>query len=82
MASSKTALGLLAGVAVGAIIGILVAPESGSKTRRKILDKGQNYIDDLKDKMDQLYTDATEKYDDFVSEAKNLKDSNQFQQNG
>lgn len=77
MESSKTALGMLAGVAVGALIGILFAPESGAKTRRKILDKGQDYVDELKDKLDKLYEDASDKYEGFVEEAQNMSNSKQ-----
>lgn len=38
MSSGKVVLGMLAGLAAGAVLGILFAPEKGSKTRRKILD--------------------------------------------
>lgn len=34
--SSKTALAVLAGVAVGAAVGLLYAPESGEETRKKL----------------------------------------------
>ncbi|MDP5101782.1 MAG: YtxH domain-containing protein [Nonlabens sp.] len=34
--SSKTILGVLAGVAVGAAVGLLYAPESGEDTRKKL----------------------------------------------
>ena len=77
MESNKTALGMLVGVAVGALIGMLFAPESGSKTRRRILDKGQNYVDELKDKFDTLYEDVSDKYEGFVEEAKNMTSSKQ-----
>ena len=77
MESNKTALGMLVGVAVGALIGMLFAPEAGTKTRRRILDKGQNYVDELKDKFDTLYEDVSEKYEGFVEEAKNMTSSKQ-----
>ena len=38
MESSKVVLGVIGGVAVGALLGVLFAPDKGSKTRKKILE--------------------------------------------
>jgi gas vesicle protein len=70
MESGKTAAGVLLGVGVGALLGILFAPDKGSKTRQKIMDKGQDYTDELKGKFDELYQDVSDKYDSFLEEAK------------
>ena len=70
MDSGKVAAGVLLGVGVGALLGILFAPEKGSRTRQRILDKGQDYADDLKGKFNDLYQDVTDKYDSFLDEAK------------
>ncbi len=77
MEANKTALGLVVGVAVGALIGMLFAPDSGTKTRRKIKDKGQHYVDELKDKFETLYADVSDKYEGFVEEAKTMTNSKQ-----
>lgn len=45
--NQKVVLGFILGVAAGAVAGILLAPESGEETRRKISDKAKNYKDDL-----------------------------------
>jgi len=47
----KTAavVGLLAGLAVGAVLGVLFAPDSGKKTREKITDKALDFADNVKD---------------------------------
>ena len=39
MGTGKILLGVLAGVAAGATLGILFAPAKGSKTRKKIIEK-------------------------------------------
>lgn len=69
MESGKTAAGVLLGVGIGALLGILFAPAKGTKTRRRIMDKGQSYTDGLKDKFDELYQDVSDKYDSFLEEA-------------
>jgi gas vesicle protein len=46
---SGAVIGLLAGLAVGAVIGLLFAPDSGKKTREKISDKALDLADNVKD---------------------------------
>ncbi|MDI9311055.1 MAG: YtxH domain-containing protein [Limnohabitans sp.] len=70
MESGKTVAGVLLGIGVGALLGVLFAPAKGSKTRQRIMDKGQDYADDLKGKFDELYQDVSSKYDGFLEEAK------------
>jgi gas vesicle protein len=59
---SNSALALLVGAAIGVGVGILFAPDKGSKTREKI--KGN--LDDLKDqannKWDSLEEETKQKY--------------------
>ncbi len=72
MDSGKTAAGVLLGVGVGALLGVLFAPAKGTKTRKRIMDKGQDYADELKGKFDDLYQDVSDKYDSFLEEAKTV----------
>ncbi len=51
MSRGSIFLGILAGLASGAILGILFAPDKGSETRGKIVSKGEGYVDNLKDRI-------------------------------
>jgi gas vesicle protein len=68
MSSGKVVLALLAGVATGAIAGILFAPAKGSKTRKRIVRKGEDLVDDLKDKFDELLEVVTAKVEKVKDE--------------
>jgi gas vesicle protein len=58
MSKGKIVLGTLAGLAIGAMAGILFAPGKGSKTRRKIMGRGNDYIQGLKSKFDGTKKEA------------------------
>lgn len=45
---------LLLGAVIGGALGILFAPDKGSETRKKILAKGEDLKDALKEKFDVL----------------------------
>lgn len=76
MNASKLLLGILGGVAVGAIAGVLMAPDKGSKTRKKIMKKSRDLADDMKEKFEELYENATDKYEDLLQDAKGLVSNN------
>ncbi len=72
MSSGKIVLGILAGAAVGALAGILLAPEKGSKTRKRILRKGQDSLEDLKDEFDEFLESANDKFEKAIKETEDL----------
>ena len=72
MKADKIILGVLGGVAVGAALGVLFAPEKGDKTRRKIMDKSNDYADELKEKLDTLLGTITNKYEKIWKEGESL----------
>ena len=45
----KTTVGLIIGIALGVGIGLLIAPDKGSETRRKLADSAGDWMDKLKD---------------------------------
>jgi gas vesicle protein len=68
MSTGKIVLGVLAGAAVGALIGILFAPEKGSVTRRKISKKGEDYVGSVKDKFTEIFENFTEQFEQVKDE--------------
>jgi gas vesicle protein len=72
MKSGKVVLGLLAGVAAGAVLGILFAPDKGSNTRKKIVTKGEDYANDVKEKFNEALDAISNKYKSIVHGAEDL----------
>ena len=62
MSTGKVVMGILAGFATGALIGVLFAPEKGSVTRKKIAKKGEDYADAVKEKFEESIDSITEKF--------------------
>lgn len=69
MSTGKVLLGVLAGVAAGALLGILFAPDKGASTRKKILDKGDAYADDLEEKFNDFIESISRKYESVMDDA-------------
>ncbi|MFA6400417.1 MAG: YtxH domain-containing protein [Salinivirgaceae bacterium] len=74
MNTGKVVLGLVAGVAVGALLGVLFAPDKGSETRKNLMDKKDDYADAMKKKFDEFIDSVTEKYENAKEEASNFMD--------
>jgi len=68
MDTGKILLGVLAGLAAGAVLGILFAPDKGTVTRRKIASKSEDIKDGLKDKFNEFVDDVSEKYEKVKDE--------------
>ncbi len=69
MSRGKIVLGALAGVAAGTLIGILFAPDKGSSTRKKITDKGEEYVHNLKGKITGVMNNGEHKRTERVRES-------------
>ena len=68
MKSTNVFLGLLAGFAAGAITGILLAPEKGSKTRQQLLDTAEDFSDGLKAKLNEFRDMVTAQFESAKDE--------------
>jgi gas vesicle protein len=57
MNTGKALLGVMAGIAAGAVLGMLFAPEKGSNTRKNISKKGDDLANALNDKVDAKFNE-------------------------
>lgn len=71
MKTDKLILGILVGAAVGAVAGVLFAPDNGKNTRKKIKDKGLDYADELKDTFDVALDTISKKYESILKDGEN-----------
>jgi gas vesicle protein len=65
----KLFLGVLAGLAAGATLGVLFAPDKGSATREKISKKSQKYADEVGAKYHEMADGLTDKVNSLREEA-------------
>lgn len=68
--NSKVLIGLLAGLAAGAALGLLFAPEKGSETRDKLSQSLKDLGDSIKDRAADEINNLTSLKDKVVSSVK------------
>lgn len=75
-------IGLITGAAVGSIITLLLAPETGNELRKDITTKSHGFIGDInqyivkaKDKVSQLLLNSKKESDKMVAETKEKVDT-------
>jgi gas vesicle protein len=72
--TTKTMLGFIAGVSIGAFIGVLYAPQKGATTRRRIARKGTDIVDDFKDILNESVDEIKDRYESTKRDAKEWVD--------
>jgi gas vesicle protein len=68
--ASKIAVGFLAGAAMGIVTGILIAPNSGKKTRDRLMGKSKDLKDKVIDSLDEVKNAYNRKLETLASEGK------------
>ena len=75
MSNDKIVLGIVAGAAIGAALGVLFAPDKGSNTRKKIADRRDTYVAELECKFNDFVETVTEKFDTMKQHAAHLMEN-------
>jgi gas vesicle protein len=70
MTKGKALLGVLAGIAAGAALGVLFAPDKGANTRKNITRKGEDLADAINEKIEEKFDELT---DTILGKSKNRK---------
>jgi gas vesicle protein len=73
--AGKVMVGVLAGAAVGLLTGILLAPDSGKKTREKLIGKSKDLRNKVTDSLDDVKMAYNRKVDAFADQSKSRVES-------
>lgn len=68
--NSGVVLGLLAGAAIGSLLGVLFAPEKGDKLRRRVRNTAEDLRDDALDTYENLAEIAKKEVNKVISNVK------------
>ncbi|MDO7172342.1 YtxH domain-containing protein [Mariniflexile sp. AS56] len=72
MKTSKSIIGVIGGVAVGAALGVLFAPDKGTETRKKIAKKTSDVKNKAKNGLNDVLDTVSEKYNSVVTKGEDL----------
>ena len=70
MSTGKVLIGVLAGVAAGALLGVMFAPDKGCETRKKVAKYGKNLTDELNETLKVFMADLSDKFESVLKDAK------------
>jgi gas vesicle protein len=73
MKISNAAFLLLTGIALGGLAGLLLAPEEGTKTRKKWMKKAKKYKKNVEDKASEYKDKAVDLKENIEGAANDLK---------
>ncbi|TVQ11245.1 MAG: YtxH domain-containing protein [Balneolaceae bacterium] len=72
MKTSNILLSVLGSAFVGALLGVLFAPDKGAKTRKELSKKGDEYAGMAKKEYDELIKKMNKQYDNLKSQSDEL----------
>ena len=72
MNSKKLIVGIVAGLAVGTVIGMLFAPEDGKRIRKKMVSMAEEITDGLNDKFHKFIDRLNEKIENTMEYVSNF----------
>jgi len=72
--AGKVMVGVLAGATVGLLTGIFIAPDSGKKTRDKLMGKSRELKNKMTDSFDEVKKTYNKKVEAFAGEGKSSID--------
>jgi len=78
MSTGKIILGVLAGAAAGAALGILFAPDKGTATRKKIMDMADDFGGDIKERISGSIKTVTDQFENAKDDAKGLFEKGKY----
>ena len=78
--AGKMLLGTIIGGAIGALAGIMFAPDKGSVTRKKIADKAKETSDNLKESVTGKYEEVKEYVSEKLDKRKRNDGSPEYQE--
>jgi gas vesicle protein len=71
--AAKLAGALLLGVAIGGVLGVLFAPQKGSKTRKKLSGKSNGLTDEMNEKVKAFLEKFGHEAEPVINKANHLK---------
>jgi gas vesicle protein len=72
MKTSNILLSVLGSAFVGALLGVLFAPDKGSKTRKQLIKKGDEYADTAKKEYEELINKMGKQYEYIKNQSDEL----------
>lgn len=67
--------GILIGLAAGVVLGVLLAPDKGKSTRKRISNDADSFFKDLQDQLQSGIETIKEQYTEFVQTSASPKDA-------
>ncbi len=75
MNSGKVILGVLAGLAAGALMGVLFAPDKGSESMSRITKKGDEYLNSVRERFNSILDAISGQFNGGKVEASDFRET-------